>query len=92
MARKGQSPMGQDQDDTVFVPYTAVQKRLLGVVYVSNVTLAVAEGGDPVALTGAVSEVLRRRHRLQPGADDDFTVRTPQEMASVLTSTTDTMS
>jgi putative ABC transport system permease protein len=92
MARKGQSPMGQDQDDTVFVPYPAVQKRLLGVTHVTSITVAVAEGANPVALTAPVSEVLRRRHRLQPGTDDDFSVRTPQEMASVLTATTDTMS
>jgi putative ABC transport system permease protein len=92
LSRKGQNPMGQDQDDTVMVPFTAVQKRLLGVTHLSNITVA-TDGVRTVSEVSAdVGELLRRRHRLQPQAADDFSIRSPEEMASVLTSTTTTMS
>jgi len=91
MSTKGQGPMGQDQDDTVIVPYTTVQKRLSGVTYVSNITIAAAEGTATKDVSAGISSLLRIRHRLASGQDDDFTVRTFDEMASVLTSTTTTM-
>ncbi len=92
LTAKGQSPMGQDQDDTVFVPYTTVQKRLLGVQHLSNITVAL-DGTIPAAqVSEQIGDVLRRRHRLAAGADDDFTIRSSEEMASVLGATTSTMS
>jgi putative ABC transport system permease protein len=91
LSRKGQAAMGQDQDDTVFVPYTAVQKRLLGVTHVQNITISAEDGRALGALSSEVAGVLRPRHRIPPGEEDDFTVRTLEEMASVLTSTTTTM-
>ena len=88
---KGQAAMGQDQDDAVIVPYTTVQKRLLGITHISNFWIS-AESADAVApVTAAVRDLLRLRHKIQPGEDDDFMVRTPEEMASILTSTTTTM-
>jgi putative ABC transport system permease protein len=89
--RKGQSAMGQDQDDTVIAPYTAVQKRLLGTTNLSNILVAAAPGASTASLSTAVSDLLRRRHRIGPGEADDFNVRSPEEMARVLSSTTDTM-
>jgi len=91
LTSKGQAAAGQDQDDTVIVPYTTVQKRLLGVQHVNNITISAADGVNLTQLSAAVGDVLRVEHRLQPGAADDFLVRTLEEMASVLTSTTDTM-
>jgi len=91
LTSKGQAAMGQDQDDTVVVPYTTVQKRLLGVQHITAITISAADGVDLTRLSAAVGDVLRAEHRLQPGATDDFLVRTLEEMASVLTSTTDTM-
>src|SRR5207237_10681457 len=68
-----------------------VQKKLMGVQHVTNITVS-AENGVPLdTMTGKISALLRTRHRIQPGADDDFMVRTLEEMASVLTSTTTTM-
>jgi putative ABC transport system permease protein len=89
--RKGQSAMGQDQDDTVIAPYTAVQKRLLGTTNLSNILVAAAPGASTATLSAGVTDLLRRRHRIGPGEADDFTVRSPEEMARVLSSTTDTM-
>jgi len=91
MSRKGQSAMGQDQDDAVFVPYTTVQKRIQGVQHVSNISVLVAEGARSSEVSAAISALLRRRHALLPTDDDDFMLRTPEEMATVLTQTTNTM-
>ena len=91
LTSKGQAAMGQDQDDTVIVPFTTVEKKLMGVQHVTNITVS-AENGVPLdTMTEQISALLRTRHKIQPGADDDFMVRTLEEMASVLTSTTNTM-
>jgi putative ABC transport system permease protein len=91
LERKGQSAFGQDQDDTIIAPYTAVQKRLLGQAHLSNILVATGEGATTSQVTAGVTELLRRRHRIAAGAADDFNVRSPEEMARVLSSTTDTM-
>jgi len=91
LARKGQSAIGQDQDDTVIVPYSTVMKKLSGNTWLSNVTVAAASENQIDGVSAAISDLLRERHRLTPGEPDDFTVRTLEEMMSVLTSTTSTM-
>jgi putative ABC transport system permease protein len=92
LASKGQSSMpGQDQDDTVVVPFTTMQKRVLGVQHVSSITISAEDGVSQPAMTAAVTALLRERHRIQPGQDDDFSVRTMEELSSMLTSTTTTL-
>jgi putative ABC transport system permease protein len=92
LASKGQSAMpGQDQDDTAIIPYTTMQKRVLGVQHVSSLTISAADGVDQAAMTASIASVLRQRHRIQPGQDDDFSVRTMEEFSSIMTSTTTTM-
>ena len=91
LTAKGQAAMGQDQDDTVITPYTTVQKKLLGVQHVSGITISAADGVPLDTLSGQLGTILRERHRLAPGVDDDFMVRTQAEMATMLTSTTNTM-
>jgi putative ABC transport system permease protein len=91
LTSKGQAAMGQDQDDTVLVPYTTVQKKLMGVQHVTTITVS-AENGVPLdTVVQQITDLLQARHRIQPGADNDFMVRTLEEMAGVLTSTTQTM-
>jgi putative ABC transport system permease protein len=92
LTRKGQSAMGQDQDDTVIVPYTTVQKRLTGTTYLGTITISAADESQVASVAQAVAAVLRQRHNLLAGQPDDFTVRTLEEMASVMTSTTTTLS
>ena len=92
LERKGQSAFGQDQDDIVLAPYTSIQKRLQGTTHLANILVAARPGVSTSALTAAVSDVMRQRHQTRPGAEDDFSVRSPEEMARVLSSTTDTMS
>ena len=91
LTTKGQAAMGPDQDDTVIVPYTTVQKRLLGVQHVTGILVSAQDATPLDTMSTQITALLRERHRIQPGSDDDFVVRTQEEMASVLTSTTTTM-
>jgi putative ABC transport system permease protein len=91
MISKGQSSMGQDQDDTIFVPYTTVQKKLLGVTHISNVTVSAASADGVDQAAESIREMLRVRHKIVPGDSDDFMVRPLEDMASVRTETTKTM-
>ncbi|MEO8682661.1 MAG: ABC transporter permease, partial [Vicinamibacterales bacterium] len=61
LSRKGQSAMGQDQDDTVIAPYTTVQKRLLGQTHLSSILVAAATGTTTTDLMSEASTLLRRR-------------------------------
>ncbi len=91
LAPKGQAAMGQDQDDTIVIPYTTAQKKLLGITHIQNITISATTSGEIPQVTAGIQALLRERHRIQPGDQDDFMVRTLEEMASVLTSTTTTM-
>src|SRR5437762_1509512 len=83
LTSKGQAAMGQDQDDTVLAPYATVQKKLLGVQHVMSLTISADEGVALDNLTGQVANLLRTRHRIQPGDQDDFMARTLEEMTSM---------
>jgi putative ABC transport system permease protein len=91
LTTKGQATMGPDQDDTIIVPFTTVQKRLQGVQHVSQITISAEDGVPLERVTAQITELLRARHRIGPGEDDDFSVRTMEEFATMLTSTTTTM-
>jgi putative ABC transport system permease protein len=91
LSSKGQAAMGQDQDDAVVVPYTTVQRKLMGVQHISGITISASDEVLLETITAQISDVMRARHKLQPGEEDDFSVRTQAEMATMLTSTTNTM-
>jgi putative ABC transport system permease protein len=91
MASKGQASFGDDQDDRVFVPYTTVQKKLAGTTHLNNVTISAASATAVQKVASDVSALLRVRHGIAPGDPDDFMVRTLEEMASVRTEATRTM-
>jgi putative ABC transport system permease protein len=90
MSPKGQGAFGQDQDDMIFAPYTTVQKKLQGITHIQNITVSSATP-DTAPVSAAITETLRLRHKLQNGDPDDFTVRTQEEIASLRTETTRTM-
>ena len=80
---KGQSPMGQDQDDTIFVPVTAAQKKLFGTSFPGMVRTIMVKAKGPEFLSDAedqIKDLLRQRHRIGPKQDDDFTVRNLTQM------------
>jgi putative ABC transport system permease protein len=91
LAAKGQAAMGPDQDDTVIVPFTTVQRKLLGVRHVSGMLISAADGVSLEDVSTRMAAVLRARHTLAAGEEDDFTIRTQAEMTTMLTSTTNTM-
>ena len=90
MAPKGTSGFGQDQDDTIFAPYTTVQKKLQGIQHINGITVS-ATTPDTAPVAEAIREMLRTRHKLFPSDPDDFMVRTQEEMAAIRTETTRTM-
>jgi putative ABC transport system permease protein len=90
MSPKGQGAFGQDQDDVVFAPYTTVQKKLQGIQHIQNITVAAATP-DTAPVSAGITDLLRVRHKLVNGDPDDFTVRTQEEIASLRTETTRTM-
>jgi len=85
---KGQSMMGTDQDDLVLMPLSTARKRVLGVGTlakqrsVGTIWIKVRDGYDMKAAEEQVRRLLRQRHRLQPGQDDDFSLRNLAEVAS----------
>ncbi len=90
-ASKGQSGMGNDQDDVIFVPYTTVMKKLRGVTFIQNVTVSALSSNQTSQVADAIAALLRVRHKIQPGDPDDFMVRTIEEMANVRKEATQTM-
>jgi len=87
LAPKGFNAFGQDQDDILIAPYTTVQKRILATIYYSNIY---ASAKDEASTDDAVTEMtqtLRDSHRLRSFEDNDFTVRTQQELIATLSST-----
>ena len=73
---KGQTSSGKDQDDVVFIPYTSLQKRLLGVNRVDNIAVAVRTQNDIPAAQALITQLLRDRHQLRPEAPDNFSIKT----------------
>ncbi|MEP6916953.1 MAG: ABC transporter permease [Acidobacteriota bacterium] len=90
MAPKGTSGGGQDQDDVVFAPYTTVQKKLQGIQHINSIIVS-ASTPETAGVAAGIAETLRTRHKLVGNDPDDFMVRTQEEMASVRTETTRTM-
>ena len=90
MSSKGQSGMGQDQDDLVYVPYTTVMKKLRGITYIQNITVSAVSATETAPTADRIATVLRTRHQIQDN-NDDFMVRTMEEMASVRVQATETM-
>ena len=91
LAAKGQGAGGEDQDDALMVPYTTVMKKLNGQQHINNITISAQSASMLDALTRAITEELRTRHRIMPDEPEDFMVRTLEEMASVRTEATKTM-
>jgi len=85
LAKKGQSTWGQDQDDIIFVPLTTAQKRLFGMQFPGMVRIIAVQAREPEIMKDVESDIndlLRQRHHIQPGQDNDFTVRNLTEVMS----------
>jgi putative ABC transport system permease protein len=91
MSSKGQGTGGEDQDDAVYVPYTTVQKKLLGITHISNITISAVTANGVASVAEGVTALVRTRHKIYQGDADDFMVRTLEEMAAMRTEATQTM-
>jgi putative ABC transport system permease protein len=91
---KGQSPNGQDQDDTIFVPITTAQKKLFGTAFPGMIRLMSVKTRSAEDLLKAekeITELLRQRHRLSAKQDNDFTVRNLTQMLQTAEQSTKVM-
>jgi putative ABC transport system permease protein len=78
---KGQSGVGQDQDDIIIMPYTTVQKKIAGITWVQSIFISTTSQQAMQPAQDAIAALLRQRHHLRPGEDDDFMIRSPNEFA-----------
>ena len=88
---KGQGQFGDDQDDVVVAPYTTLQKKLLGITYLHRIMVSATRADTVEATAVAITRLMRERHRSQSPEEDDFSVRTVEEMAQTRVQLAQTM-
>jgi putative ABC transport system permease protein len=91
LSAKGQGQWGNDQDDVVIAPYTTVQKKLAGITHIQQIALSATSSDAVERAATEITHLLRQRHKIQDPADDDFTVRTVEEMAATRVEMAQTM-
>lgn len=94
LASKGQTLTGQDQDDTVVIPFSTAERKVLGTKFLGTVgviLVATAKREQTVTVVPEIKDLLRARHRLQPAEEDDFTIRTMEDIAKTLAGASRTM-
>jgi putative ABC transport system permease protein len=94
LATKGQSMQGQDSDDVVFIPETTFQSKIQGGMqrYVNgSIMIGAASADDTARAQSQITALLRDRHHIQPGAEDDFNIRNLADIAGTFTAATNTL-
>jgi putative ABC transport system permease protein len=88
---KGYNSMGMDQDNIVLAPYTTIQKRVLAITYIQGIFASALSEDVTTKATSEIEALLRENHKLKTTDQNDFNVRSQQELSTMLTSTTDMM-
>jgi putative ABC transport system permease protein len=91
LAPKGLSVTGTDQDDVMIMPYSSAMKRVTGATTVRGINVQTESAGMLTSVQQQIIDLLRQRHRIQPGREDDFTVRNQQEITEAATATSKIM-
>ena len=91
LEEKGTNSMGMDQDDVVLAPYTTIMKRVLAIDYIQGLFASALDEEFTDQAIDEVTSILRERHRLKEDADDDFSIRSQQELSEMMNSTSDMM-
>lgn len=91
LEEKGTNSMGMDQDDVVLAPYTTIMKRVLAVDYLQSLFASALSEDMTDEAIDEITSILRERHRLKEDAEDDFTIRSQQELSEMMNSTSDMM-
>jgi len=81
LATKGQNQYGQDQDDTVIVPYTTAQKKMLSITHIQSAMVSAISAAATFTAEKQITDLLRQRHRIAPNQENDFTVRNLSDVA-----------
>jgi len=81
LGAKGQSGNGTDQDDVVMIPYTTMMKLVMGVTYIQQIIVAAVSADTTQEANNQIASLLRQRHKLRQGADDDFMIRNLSDIA-----------
>jgi putative ABC transport system permease protein len=87
LTAKGENAFGQDQDDVIMAPWSTVQKRILSTIYFQNIYCSAIDENSTDAASQEISQILRESHRLKPTDEDDFAVRTMQELINTFSAT-----
>jgi len=91
LSSKGQSTVGQDQDDIIFAPYTTVQRKIQGITWLQTINASAISQPASLAAVAPITSLLRERHRLRTGTDDDFLVRTQADIEDLANQTQSVM-
>lgn len=89
LEEKGYSFM--DQDDRILIPFTTVQERMMHITYVNNIVISSDNANDLSQIESDVTNLLRTRHRIQTGKEDDFSIQNSQDLMETMKSTTQTL-
>jgi putative ABC transport system permease protein len=90
LEEKGVNAIGQDDDDQILIPITTVMHRLMNVIYVNNVYVAARDASLMDKAVGDIASILRERHRLKPGKDDDFSIQNQMDILRAEQETSET--
>jgi putative ABC transport system permease protein len=91
LSSKGQSTVGQDQDDIIFAPYTTVQRKIQGITWLQTINASAVSQPASLAAVAPITSLLRERHRLRTSTDDDFLVRTQADIEDLANQTQSVM-
>lgn len=91
LTSKGYNTMGMDQDDLLLAPYTTIQKRVLAITHLQSIFCSALSEEKTEDAEAEISSILRRNHKLKDSDDDDFNIRSQQELSTMMNSTTDMM-